>query len=91
MRMYKEPRRGYCASCEVLIAGRPVYRMDEAYCCAGCAAGGPCVCTYEADLAEDGVDNLGLLARIERLAAEPERRLQAASSRPARERGEEQR
>jgi hypothetical protein len=36
--------------------------MDEAYCCIGCAHGGPCVCTYEADLAEDGVDGLGLLA-----------------------------
>jgi hypothetical protein len=34
--------------------------MDEAYCCIGCAGGGPCVCTYEADLADDGVDGLGL-------------------------------
>jgi hypothetical protein len=34
--------------------------MDEAYCCVGCVAGGPCVCSYEADLAEDGVDRLGL-------------------------------
>jgi hypothetical protein len=33
--------------------------MDEAYCCIGCAGNGPCVCTYEADLADDGVDNLG--------------------------------
>jgi hypothetical protein len=35
--------------------------MDETYCCVGCAHDGPCVCTYEADLAEDGVDGLGLL------------------------------
>jgi hypothetical protein len=34
--------------------------MDEAYCCAGCVVGGPCVCDYEANLAEDGVDGLGL-------------------------------
>jgi hypothetical protein len=34
--------------------------MDELYCCLGCAGGGPCICLYEADLAEDGVDHLGL-------------------------------
>ena len=62
MHRYASPRRGHCASCEDRITGSPVYRMDEAYCCVGCAYGGPCVCTYEADLAEDGVDGLGLLA-----------------------------
>jgi len=60
MHVYASPRRGYCASCDGLITDRPVYRMDEAYCCVGCAEGGPCVCSYEADLAEDGVDGLGL-------------------------------
>ncbi|HET7581749.1 MAG TPA: hypothetical protein VFL75_03215 [Candidatus Limnocylindria bacterium] len=47
-----------------MITSRPVYRMDEAYCCVGCAEGGPCVCSYEADLAEDGVDRLGLLIPV---------------------------
>jgi hypothetical protein len=65
MRMFASPRRGFCASCEGEIIGRPVYRMDEAYCCVGCSAGGPCVCNYEADLADDGVDRLGLLAPVE--------------------------
>jgi hypothetical protein len=60
MRTYTQPRRGYCASCEDLIAGKPVYRMDETYCCIGCAQGGPCMCTYESDMADDGVDRLGL-------------------------------
>jgi len=60
MRIYSSPRRGYCASCELALSGRPVYFMDETYCCNGCAQGGPCVCTYEADLAEDGVNGLGL-------------------------------
>jgi hypothetical protein len=60
MRMFASPRRGHCAACDGLITGRPVYRMDETYCCTGCAVGGPCVCTYEADLADDGVDGLGL-------------------------------
>jgi hypothetical protein len=60
MRAYTEPRRGHCASCEGEITGRPLYQMDEAYCCTGCGDGGPCSCTYEADLFEDGVDGLGL-------------------------------
>jgi hypothetical protein len=60
MRMFASPRRGHCAACDGVITGRAVYRMDETYCCTGCAAGGPCVCTYEADLADDGVDGLGL-------------------------------
>lgn len=60
MRVFASPSRGYCASCDSFITGRTVYRMDEAYCCVGCAAGGPCLCTYEADLADDGVDHLGL-------------------------------
>jgi hypothetical protein len=45
--------------------------MDEAYCCTGCAEGGPCVCNYEADLAEDGVDRLGLIVPVRRAVPEP--------------------
>jgi hypothetical protein len=60
MHTFASPRRGYCASCDGLITDRPLYRRDEAYCCIGCAGGGPCICTYEQDLADDGVDNIGL-------------------------------
>ena len=60
MNAYTTTRRDRCASCEIPLTDQPVLRMDEAYCCVGCAQGGPCVCTYEADLAEDGVDRLGL-------------------------------
>jgi hypothetical protein len=52
------------------IEGNPVYRMDETYCCVGCANNGPCVCSYEADMAENGVDGLGLLASPTSLPAE---------------------
>jgi hypothetical protein len=45
--------------------------MDEAYCCTGCAEGGPCVCNYEADLAGDGVDGLGLIVPVRRAVPEP--------------------
>ena len=54
------PRHDTCASCEIRLTGWPLYRADEAFCCPGCADGGPCVCTYESDLADDGVDGLGL-------------------------------
>jgi hypothetical protein len=60
MHTFANPRRGYCASCDGFITDRPVYRMDEAYCCIGCSQNGPCICTYEQDLAEDGVDHLGM-------------------------------
>lgn len=60
MRVFASPHRGHCAACDGRITGEAVYRMDEAYCCPGCAIGGPCVCTYEADLADDGVNGLGL-------------------------------
>ncbi len=71
MHTYASPRRGYCASCDGVITDRPVYRMDEAYCCVGCAEGGPCVCTYEQDLADDGVDHIGLPFLTEPARVEP--------------------
>jgi hypothetical protein len=70
MRIYASPRRGHCATCEMAITGRPIYKMDETYCCIGCANNGPCVCSYEADMAEDGVDGLGLLAAPSSLPAQ---------------------
>lgn len=35
-----------CANCYIPIAGTPVMVDGEAYCCRGCAAGGPCICSY---------------------------------------------
>ena len=74
MHTYASPRRGYCASCDGIITGRPVYRMDETYCCLGCAQGGPCICTYEQDLADDGVDHLGLPFAMEPVVAAGDRK-----------------
>ncbi len=69
MRIFTGPQRGYCASCDALLIDRPVYRMDETYCCFGCAHSGPCMCTYDQDLADDGVDHLGLPFLVEPVAA----------------------
>jgi hypothetical protein len=83
MHTFAQPRRGYCASCDGAITGEPIYRRDEAYCCLGCADGGPCTCSYEQNMASDGVDNLGLpfpisMSRPESNATDPYPRLAAS-------------
>jgi hypothetical protein len=40
-----------CATCLVAIRHRPTFHVGLAFCCAGCVADGPCICTY--DLEED--------------------------------------
>jgi hypothetical protein len=42
-----------CASCEGPIAGTPVFHVGLPFCCAGCVAGGPCLCTYEEEIHDD--------------------------------------
>lgn len=42
-----------CATCEIAIAGSPTYHDGVAFCCAGCAAGGPCICSYDDEAAPD--------------------------------------
>ena len=37
-----------CASCDIAIRGRPMFDAGSSYCCAGCVAGGPCTCSYDA-------------------------------------------
>src|ERR1044071_2234096 len=36
-----------CATCELEIGWRPISRGHKRFCCDGCAAGGPCTCTYD--------------------------------------------
>ena len=36
-----------CATCELGIRWQPVTRGQDRFCCDGCAAGGPCTCTYD--------------------------------------------
>jgi hypothetical protein len=38
-----------CASCEAEIRGRATFHVGLAFCCAGCVAGGPCTCSYDAE------------------------------------------
>ncbi len=39
-----EPKR--CASCDIEIDRLPLIVEGMAYCCHGCAKGGPCLCSY---------------------------------------------
>jgi len=36
-----------CDSCRIRIDPDCIRIEGKLYCCAGCAAGGPCICTYE--------------------------------------------
>lgn len=36
-----------CATCDVTIVGHPTFHLGLAFCCAGCAADGPCMCSYD--------------------------------------------
>jgi hypothetical protein len=60
MKIFISVPEGRCAACEFEIPGRPVVRHDQAFCCAGCASGAPCLCLYDEEQASDAVDGLGL-------------------------------
>ena len=44
-----------CTTCDLVVTGRPVFHLGLAFCCAGCAADGPCICSYDQDV-PDGSD-----------------------------------
>jgi hypothetical protein len=37
----------HCAGCELEVDWPPIKRDGRNYCCDGCAAGGPCCCSYD--------------------------------------------
>ena len=49
-----------CASCHRPFDSTPLYARDVTYCCASCLSRHLCTCLAEVDLADDGVDGLGL-------------------------------
>ncbi len=38
-----------CESCDIELRGQVLRVGGRPFCCAGCAEGGPCVCSYEED------------------------------------------
>lgn len=45
-RSAQSEQRVRCANCDIEILWPAVTVQDTAYCCTGCAAGGPCTCDY---------------------------------------------
>ena len=37
----------HCVTCEAPIVGPPTFHVGLAFCCAGCVADGPCICSYD--------------------------------------------
>ncbi len=54
-----------CATCDVTITHHPTFHLGLAFCCAGCAADGPCMCSYDVE------DQLPLAAPAPALVARP--------------------
>jgi hypothetical protein len=58
-----------CATCDHPITGHPVFHIGLTFCCAGCAADGPCMCSYDA--VEDDPPAIALLDEAEEPLVEP--------------------
>jgi len=58
-----------CATCDHVITGRPVFHIGLTFCCAGCAADGPCMCSY--DPVDDARPTLELIDPDEVALVEP--------------------
>ena len=39
----------HCVTCEAAIVAQPTFHVGLAFCCAGCVADGPCICSYDDD------------------------------------------
>ena len=52
--------RHACANCRRTFTATPFYGRDETFCCRSCESRHLCTCLVEVDLADDGVDGLGL-------------------------------
>ena len=42
-----DPTPFRCVTCEAVIRTTPVFYVGLAFCCAGCVADGPCLCSYD--------------------------------------------
>jgi hypothetical protein len=65
-----------CVTCEFEILGHPVFHVGLPFCCAGCAADGPCMCSYdevEVPAAERATMRVGIPADTGRAATPPGR------------------
>lgn len=54
------PYRHDCANCHRTFSSEPIFAEDRTRCRGACASRHLCTCLEEVDLADDGVDGLGL-------------------------------
>ncbi len=54
-----------CSTCEIRIAGPATFRAGLPCCCTGCAADGPCTCSYDAEPAAEIRHCLDVIGAIE--------------------------
>ena len=54
-----------CATCDHQIAHHPVFHLGLAFCCAGCAADGPCMCSYDTEAEPAAVAGERAVADVE--------------------------
>ena len=52
-----------CATCDAEIAHHPVFHLGLAFCCAGCAANGPCMCSYDMVVAPAAAREIPIVPR----------------------------
>ena len=64
-----------CVPCEIEITGPPTFHVGLPFCCAGCAADGPCICSYD-DALDD--QQIRYCLDVETVVGGPERRDRAA-------------
>jgi hypothetical protein len=49
MSSLRDPLIFSCTNCEAPILGSVTFFVGLPFCCAGCVAGGPCTCSYDAE------------------------------------------
>ena len=49
MTHHQLPTTWTCTTCGAAFHYSPTIHVGVAFCCAGCAAGGPCICSYDDD------------------------------------------
>jgi hypothetical protein len=69
-----------CATCEGSFSGPPTLHLGLAFCCDGCAAGGPCLCSYDGAIDDVRAIRtcLDVLGALEETVADDESRLAVA-------------
>ena len=39
-----------CVTCDLEMLGNAVFHVGLPFCCSGCVAGGPCICSYDEEV-----------------------------------------